>query len=275
MLMLDETLAQVETYLDVKTLELSIFRGGQRAASDARELLLRADLKSANGRTAVEAFFRRQVTRIDADPRLVHAPDGHFMDKPDNVMSCINLATVRSLETEWGTAIHPLRFRANFYIEGARPWEEFDWVGSDIQLGDVLFRVDRKNGRCSATNVNPITGERDLDIPGALRKRFGHKDLGVYLIARTGGKVVIGDQVSVPEIAPSAQDVKAFVVPHAGSFICRGCYYVYVQENGTPEVRPGTPFSALSDDFACPDCGTGKASFRPYLADFTPAAGTA
>ena len=28
--------------------------------------------------------------------------DGHFMDKPDNVISLINLATVRSLEEQWG-----------------------------------------------------------------------------------------------------------------------------------------------------------------------------
>ena len=51
-------------------------------------------------------------------PRLVRAQAGHFMDKPDNVLSLINLATVRSLEERWGHAIDPLRFRANFYIDG-------------------------------------------------------------------------------------------------------------------------------------------------------------
>ena len=270
MLMLDETLARVETYVDRETLALTVWRGQQRANGATPELLLQADLKTADGRAAVEAFFRRQVARLaekPENPRLVHAPAGHFMDKPDNVMSCINLATVRSLEAEWGVALHPLRFRANFYIEGARPWEEFDWIGSDIQLGDVLFRVDRRNGRCSATNVNPVTGERDLDIPGELRKRFGHKDLGVYLVARTDGKVVVGDHVTVPELAVSAHEAAPFVVPHAGSFICRGCYYVYVEAKGTAAVLPGTPFAAVPDDYACPDCGTGKASYRPYLDD--------
>jgi GntR family transcriptional regulator / MocR family aminotransferase len=276
MLMLDETLACVETYLDVETLELSIFRGPAAATNGAKkELLLRADLERPEGRSAVEGFFRGQVTRLQADPRLVHAREGHFMDKPDNVMSCINLATLRALESDWGTPLHPLRFRANFYIEGARPWEEFDWVGSDILLGDVLFRVDRRNGRCSATNVNPVTGERDMDIPGALRARFGHKDLGIYLVARTGGKVVIGDHVIAPEMAASAPEAGAFVVPHAGSFICRGCYYVYVQAKGTAEIPAGTPFEAIGNDFACPDCGTGKASFRPYLSDLSRAASAA
>jgi hypothetical protein len=27
--------------------------------------------------------------------------------------------------------------------------------------------------------INPVTGERDLDIPGSLRAAFGHKNLGV------------------------------------------------------------------------------------------------
>jgi GntR family transcriptional regulator / MocR family aminotransferase len=268
MLMLDETLAEIDTFVDARTLELTVHRSRAHTPPGARpELLLQVDLKRSEGRAATEAFFRRQVTRLTEDPLLVHAPNAHFMDKPDNVMSCINLATLRELEKEWQTSLHPLRFRANFYIEGLRAWEEFEWIGSDIELGDVLFRVDRRNGRCSATNVNPVTGARDLDIPGELRKRYGHKDLGVYLVAQTSGKVVIGDQVTVPELPTAATPSQPFVVPRAGTFICRGCYYVYVESRGTADVPAGTPFGAIPESFACPDCGTGKASFRPYLAD--------
>ena len=110
------------------------------------------------------------------------------MDKPDNVISLINLATVRSLELQWGYDIDPLRFRANLYIDGARPWEEFDWIGSDIRIGDAVFRVDRRNGRCGATNVNPDTGRRDLDMPSSLRAAFGHKELGIYLTVTKAGR---------------------------------------------------------------------------------------
>jgi len=270
MLMLDEGLARVETSVDEQSLELTVRRGGRAARSAAAsELLLHADLKTAEGRAAAESFFRRQVTRLSQDPLLVHAPDGHFMDKPDSVMSCINLATLRALEAEWNTPLHPLRFRANLYIEGLRPWEEFDWIGSDIQLGDVLFRVDRRNGRCGATNVNPVTGERDLDIPGELRKRYGHKDLGIYLIARTSGKVVVGDEVRVPELAALPEAPAPFAPARDGSFICRGCYYVYVESQGAGSVPAGTPFEAVPEHFACPDCGTAKSSFRPYLAELS------
>ncbi len=100
-------------------------------------------------------------------------------DKPDNVLSCINLNTVRQLERLWGTPVDPLRFRAKFYIDGLAPFEEFTWVGQSILMGGVELTVDRRNGRCGATNVNPSSGERDMDIPRALRQTFGHKDVGM------------------------------------------------------------------------------------------------
>jgi GntR family transcriptional regulator/MocR family aminotransferase len=269
MLMLDETLAQVRTHLDVDTMQLTVLRDeGPFGEGAPAECVLSADLKTRAGRAAVEEFFRSQVPKLQAAPKLVQATDGHFMDKPDNVMSCINLATVRSLEGMWGRVVHPLRFRANFYIEGARPWEEFDWIGSDIRFGDVLFRVDRRNGRCGATNVNPVTGERDMDIPGSLRKSFGHKDLGIYLIARSNGRVVVGDHVVVPDLQPSqpSPEPSPAPTPGSGSYICRGCYFIYDETravDGSAVVR----FSALTDAWSCPDCGTGKQSFRPYWAD--------
>ncbi len=267
MLMLDNALAQVQTCLDVQSLRFDITQQGRRVLS--------ADLGTVHGREAVEAFFKDLVPRLDAPPRLVRSRQGHFMDKPDNVLSLINLATVRSLEAQWGHAIDPLRFRANFYFEGLRPWEEFDWIGSDIQLGNVLCRVDRRNGRCSATNVNPANGQRDLDIPGSLRRDFGHKDLGVYLVVRKGGKVVLGDAVRVPDVQAQAPPGAEAVPPVPGAapgsapgaqqHICRGCYFIYDDARGLPQdgVASGTTFADLPAQWTCPDCGTGKATFQP------------
>lgn len=269
MLMLEDSLARVRTHLDVETLQLDVFEPHADPA-ERRRPLLSVSLGSAEGRAAAEAFFFKQVPKLKSEPRLVHARSGHFMDKPDNVISCINLATLRSLESRWGTPLHPLRFRANFYIEGLRPWEELDWVGSDIQLGDVLFRVDRRNGRCSATNVNPVSGERDLDIPGELRKSFGHKDLGIYLMARSSGKVVLGDPVTVPDIQPSSATIEpaAAPAPLGGStYICRGCYYLLDPERGAPGVPPGTAFERIDASFRCPDCGTDKSKFSRHAPD--------
>ena len=37
---------------------------------------------------------------------------------------------------------------------------------------------------------------------------------------------------------------------------CPGCGYVYVPKNGEPHegFAPGTPWSVIPDDWACPDC---------------------
>jgi len=222
MLMLDENLARVNTSLDLDSMRLTIKLGNQQLAS--------AQLADAEEREKIENFFWQLLPALPAAPVLVRSAGGHFMDKPDNVISLINLATVRSLEAQWGVEIDPLRFRANIYIDGAKPWEEFDWVGSEIRIGGAVFIVDRKNGRCGATNVNPATGRRDLDIPSSLRAAFGHKNLGVYLTVRDGGQVAVGDSVLAPRSSPPSPLAYPAPMPLTGAqrrFICRGCYFVY------------------------------------------------
>jgi GntR family transcriptional regulator/MocR family aminotransferase len=261
MLMLDENLARVNTSLDLESMRLTVRQGNQQIAS--------AQLSDAADRSKIEEFFWQLLPTLRTAPALVRSAGGHFMDKPDNVISLINLATVRSLEEQWGVEIDPLRFRANIYIDGAKPWEEFDWVGSEIRIGGTVFAVDRKNGRCGATNVNPATGRRDLDIPSSLRAAFGHKNLGVYLIVRDGGEIAIGDSVFVPRSEPAAP--VAYTAPaFNGSqrrFICRGCYFIYEEASGLPQqsIHPGTAFADIPAGWRCPDCGTEKTTFRPYI----------
>ena len=262
MLMLEEALARVQTTLDVETGHFSI-------RQDNRELLA-VNLSDDAARGRVEDFFWQLVPSFRSAPTLVRAQDGHFMDKPDNVISLINLATVRSLEEQWGYRIDPLRFRANLYIDAARPWEEFDWVGSDIRIGETLFRVDRRNGRCGATNVNPETGRRDLDLPGSLRGAFGHKDLGIYLVARDNGRVSVGDPVSIPDLDGAERTARPVATPLRASrrlFMCGGCYFIYDQSAGLPDqsIPSGTPFAAIPPGWRCPDCGTEKTTFRPHV----------
>jgi GntR family transcriptional regulator / MocR family aminotransferase len=261
MLMLDEVLAQVKTHLDVETMQFTITQGNRE--------ILAANLDDEDDCAKVEEYFHRLVPTLRAAPRLVRSPGGHFMDKPDNVLSLINLATVKSLSEQWGFEINPLRFRANFYIDGARPWEEFEWIGSDLRMGGATFRVDRRNGRCGATNVNPDTGRRDLDIPGSLRAAFGHKDLGVYLFTREGGAVEAGDIVETPRVDGGADLAVAARAPANGHrrFMCRGCYYIYEEASGLPQqsIPAGTSFADIPSAWRCPDCGTEKSTFRPYV----------
>jgi len=263
MLMLDEGLAQVSTRIDLETLRLSVKRGGHEVAGGR--------LDDEEDRKALEAFFWTLLPNFTAPPVIVRSRRGHFMDKPDNVVSLINLATVRELEERWRTPIDPLRFRANIYIDGAAPWAEFDWVGHEIRIGGSAFYVDRKNGRCGATNVNPASGQRDLDIPRSLRTMFGHKDLGVYLFARQSGRISVGDWVEHPGAAPRAAEAppspRTFE-PREGRYICSGCYFVYDEEAGLPSkgLAAGASFAGIPEAWRCPDCGSSKALFRKHFA---------
>ena len=95
--------------------------------------------------------------------------------------------------------VDPLRFRGNLYIDGLEAWGEMRWVGKEIAVGDaVRLKVVDPIGRCAATNVDPKTGVRDLNIPLTLRRGFGHSECGVYAKVVQGGVVKTGDALAPP-----------------------------------------------------------------------------
>lgn len=189
-LMLDEQLAEVRTEFDDATRRLTVWRDGVPA--------LVAAVDQEEGRSALEAFFHALVgDGAPGRPRWVAADDGEFMDSKDRTVSLINLATLRALEAKWDQPLDLRRFRGNFYIDGAEPWAEHQWIGATLTIGAARCFVDRRNGRCAATNVDPATGTRDRNIPRALLEAFGHTDLGVNLHVHDGGRVAVGDPVAV------------------------------------------------------------------------------
>ncbi len=50
--------------------------------------------------------------------------------------------------------------------------------------------------RCAATEVNPATAARDLDVVGALQRGFGHNLMGVYAEIVEGGEIAIGNELA-------------------------------------------------------------------------------
>jgi uncharacterized protein YcbX len=82
-------------------------------------------------------------------------------------------------------------------VEGWPAWGEFDLLGQEIAIGaQARARVVKRIVRCAATNVEPGTGIRDLDIPSALLRTFGHADCGIYAEVTAGGAIAAGDPVS-------------------------------------------------------------------------------
>jgi hypothetical protein len=126
---------------------------------------------------------------------VLAAPDGfRFTDSRRGYVSLINLASVRELENVVGAPVDPLRFRGNIHVEGLAPWAEFDLVGQVLTAASgVRLKVTKRIERCAATNVDPDTGIRDLEIPKSLMRSYGHFDCGIYAEVLSGGSVANGE----------------------------------------------------------------------------------
>jgi len=192
MLMRNQRLAALDTRFDTDTGMLTVSRDGNE--------VVRGRITEPVGRAVIEDFFAAYMgAEARAKPRLLEAPPGHmFSDHPAPVVSLINLASVRDLERVVGAPVDPVRFRANLYFEGARAWADFAWVDTDIAVGAARLRVTARIPRCAATNVDPASGARDMNIPKALQRGFGHVDLGLYARVTVGGPVSVGDEIRAP-----------------------------------------------------------------------------
>jgi uncharacterized protein YcbX len=189
MLMKNERLAMLRSRYDDASRTLTIELEGREA--------VRADLRTNEGRAAIEAFFAAFcAAELRGPPKLLHAPGFSFSDVAKKVVSIINLNSLAALETAIGAPVDPLRFRANLYVDGWQAWHEFDLLGKEIVVGSARVKVVKRLVRCAATNVDPHTGLRDLSIPTALMQNFGHGDCGVYGEFVQDGAIAIGDTVT-------------------------------------------------------------------------------
>ena len=148
-----------------------------------------------------EVWSNATVEEVCADelrgsPRLLHAPGFSFSDVARKVVSIVNLASVAAIENLVGMPVHPLRFRANLYVTDWPAWREFDLVGQEIAIGKAArLRIIKRIVRCAAIDVDPDTGIRDLSIPHALMRSFGHANCGVYAEVVNAGEIVHGNEL--------------------------------------------------------------------------------
>ena len=189
MLMRNARLAELRTAFDEVTHVLTI-RHEKRVAAQG-------DLRTAEGRAAIERFFAEfSADELRGPPRVLHA-DGHsFSDVAKKVVSIINLASVAALEDACGAPVNPLRFRGNLHVEGWPAWHEFDLLNREIRIGaSVRLKVVKRIVRCAATEVDPDTGIRDLPVQRTIMDTYGHADCGVYAEVKEGGPIAVGDAV--------------------------------------------------------------------------------
>ena len=69
---------------------------------------------------------------------------------------------------------------------------------------------------------------------------------------------------TTPKTAPSYVEEKKEAATQMAKYKCTVCGYIYDPELGDPDgdVKPGTPFEEIPDDWVCPVCGAAKSDFE-------------
>ncbi|CUK15046.1 putative Fe-S protein [Ruegeria denitrificans] len=131
-----------------------------------------------------------------ASARIVRVPGRGMTDSDFPSISLCNLASHRAVGQKLGQDLSIHRWRGNIWLTDMRLWEEFEWIGREVQIGEAVFRVRERITRCLATTANPETGMRDADTLGTL-ETWGHQEFGVYTEVLKGGAISVGDKVEL------------------------------------------------------------------------------
>ncbi|MCA9831384.1 MAG: MOSC domain-containing protein [Dehalococcoidia bacterium] len=108
-------------------------------------------------------------------------------------------ATVNGIAELSQTPPEPGRFRMNFYVEtgGNRPFQENEWVGKVLRLGDgARVAITEKDKRCAMITLAPHGGAPVTPVLAAVA-RENEAYAGVYGSVLTPGTVNEGDEVFV------------------------------------------------------------------------------
>lgn len=147
-----------------------------------------------------EAFLTWVAPLVSEDRpkavKLIEASEQGFTDSSWPSLTLCNHASHTAVEEQLSQVLSIHRWRGNVWFEGAPAWDELDWVGRDLRLGEAVVSVRERTERCMATTANPETGLRDADTLGALQS-FGHKDFSVKIAVTQGGVVRVGDTLEL------------------------------------------------------------------------------
>lgn len=130
-------------------------------------------------------------------PAAVVAAGRAMTDSDFASVSILSLSSLADLGARMGRDLSVDRWRGNLWLAGTEPWAEWDWIGQRFQLGDAVLEVVERITRCTATTVDPETGQVAGNTLAALEAAYGHQDFGVYARVIEGGEIAVGQEWSV------------------------------------------------------------------------------
>jgi uncharacterized protein YcbX len=164
------------------------------------------------GRQRLAAAVERYVLTLTENPLVDHPErrpleligDGatpRYQDSQRGEITLHSRASMAAVATAFRKPdLDEIRFRTNIVVEGLSAWEELDWIGRKVRIGEVELEATRPKTRCLATHANPQTGDRDLPVMQLLVRAFEQREptFAVALVTSgRGGEIRVGDEVSV------------------------------------------------------------------------------
>lgn len=158
-----------------------------------------ADLETEAGRAALAAWAEPVASAAEPAPFTVRSAGAAapFADLATPGLSIALRQSLEALSAAAGADLEASRFRANLWLEGGAPWDEFDWIGRTLRVGGAELRVVERIPRCMSPAANPATGARDVDVTRVLHGAYGHMDFAVFAEVVVAGEVATGDAVSL------------------------------------------------------------------------------
>ena len=111
----------------------------------------------------------------------------------------IGQASLDDLNSRLAEPLPMNRFRPNFVVADAEPFDEDTW--KKVRIGDTVFHIVKPCARCVITTVDQTTGEKGkepLKTLASFRNMGGNLMFGQNLIAeKAGGTLRVGDRVEI------------------------------------------------------------------------------
>ena len=130
--------------------------------------------------------------RFQLTPRLCRLSNGGYTDTQAPWISLGGTASLADFSKVTQTSVDNRRFRLKLIIETQTPFEEFEWAGKNICIGDVELEIIEPVGRCAAINVDPDTADSSLNHLRTMLQIYGHTNFGMFARIVKKGTLIQG-----------------------------------------------------------------------------------
>ena len=191
-----------QSYLSIKNTPLLnyyqiVFKKNElKIYKETKELVAIKDFDFSNLQRVASQVKKNEDELKDKDIYFLYNLKIPFFDMiNDNVVSLINLSSLRDFEARSGLKIDHERFRANIVIDGLPAMKELELAKKKIKIGSVVFDIFCNTPRCRATNFPYRSKVLDINLPQKLNQIYNHIDFGIYLKPITTGQIFLNDRV--------------------------------------------------------------------------------